>query len=86
MRVTSKGQVTIPIDIRNKYGITPGAEVEFVEGDEGPQIRVQQRTSQRPGDLVQALRRARKHVTHHLTTDQIMEMMRGEGEAVSAPK
>lgn len=86
MRVTSKGQVTIPIDIRNKYGIMPGADIEFVEDDEGPRIRVRRRASQRPGDLVQALRRARKHVTHHLTTDQIMEMMRGEGETASASK
>ncbi len=31
MRVTSKGQVTIPQTIREKYGIDPYSEVEFVE-------------------------------------------------------
>ena len=31
MRVTSKGQVTIPQPIRNKLGITPAAELDFVE-------------------------------------------------------
>ena len=31
MRVTIKGQVTIPLHIREKLGITPGTEVEFVE-------------------------------------------------------
>lgn len=29
--VTSKGQVTIPIDVRQKLGIQPGTKVEFVE-------------------------------------------------------
>ena len=29
MRVTSKGQVTIPIDIREKAGILPNMDVEF---------------------------------------------------------
>jgi AbrB family looped-hinge helix DNA binding protein len=31
MRVTSKGQVTIPKAIRQKMGIAPNSEVEFVE-------------------------------------------------------
>ena len=33
MRVTEKGQVTIPKPIRDKLGIVPGSEVEFVEQD-----------------------------------------------------
>lgn len=31
MRVTSKGQVTIPKPIRDHLGIKPGSEVEFVQ-------------------------------------------------------
>ena len=31
MRVTTKGQVTIPQHIREKLGITPATEVDFVE-------------------------------------------------------
>ena len=30
MRVTTKGQVTIPKDIRDHLGIKPGSEVDFV--------------------------------------------------------
>ena len=30
MRVTSKGQVTIPIEIRDQFGIQPNTEVRFV--------------------------------------------------------
>ncbi len=29
MRITSKGQVTIPIDIRERAGLMPNTEVEF---------------------------------------------------------
>jgi AbrB family looped-hinge helix DNA binding protein len=35
MRVTEKGQVTIPKEIRDRLGITPGSNVEFVMADEG---------------------------------------------------
>ena len=31
MRVTTKGQVTIPQHIREKLGIFPATEIEFVE-------------------------------------------------------
>lgn len=34
MRVTSKGQVTIPQHIREKMGITPSSEVDFVVDEE----------------------------------------------------
>jgi AbrB family looped-hinge helix DNA binding protein len=34
MRVTAKGQVTIPVEIREKAGLVPGTEVDFeVDGD-----------------------------------------------------
>ena len=31
MKVTQKGQVTIPKVIRERYGLRPGSEVRFVE-------------------------------------------------------
>lgn len=34
MRVTTKGQVTIPQEIREKLGITPAVEIDFVEEKE----------------------------------------------------
>lgn len=36
MRVTSKGQVTIPQSIREQFGIQPGAEVRFEIDGETP--------------------------------------------------
>ena len=33
--VTSKGQVTIPVEVRRKLGIVPGTTLEFVVTDAG---------------------------------------------------
>ncbi|HEV8132148.1 MAG TPA: AbrB/MazE/SpoVT family DNA-binding domain-containing protein [Acidobacteriota bacterium] len=33
MKVTEKGQVTVPKKLRRKYGITAATEVEFIERD-----------------------------------------------------
>jgi AbrB family looped-hinge helix DNA binding protein len=33
--VTSKGQITIPIEVRVKLGIKPGDRVRFVENEDG---------------------------------------------------
>lgn len=33
MRITEKGQVTIPKAIRERFGLYPGTEVRFVEKD-----------------------------------------------------
>lgn len=38
-RLTSKGQVTIPKPVRERLGIRPGDEVEFVECDDGVRVR-----------------------------------------------
>lgn len=40
-RVTDKGQTTIPQELREKYGIEPGDEVVWIEGDDGITIRKQ---------------------------------------------
>ena len=35
MRVTTKGQVTIPKEIRDRLRIVPGSEVDFIERPDG---------------------------------------------------
>ena len=37
--VTTKGQVTIPKKLRDRYGIQPGALIDFVAGADGIQLR-----------------------------------------------
>lgn len=36
--VTSKGQITIPIEVRKKLGLKPGDRVRFIEGENGEYI------------------------------------------------
>jgi AbrB family looped-hinge helix DNA binding protein len=36
--VTSKGQITIPLEVRKKLGIKPGDRIRFVEGENGEYI------------------------------------------------
>ena len=38
-KVTSKGRVTIPIDVRARLGLRPGDEIEFVQDRSGFRIR-----------------------------------------------
>lgn len=44
MRVTIKGQVTIPQHIREKLGILPATEIEFVEEKDRVYIVKKERT------------------------------------------
>jgi AbrB family looped-hinge helix DNA binding protein len=37
--MTSKGQVTIPLELRERFGLGPGAEVEVVAGEDGAVVR-----------------------------------------------
>ena len=37
-KVTSKGQITIPIEVRNALDLKPGSEVLFFEGEKGEYI------------------------------------------------
>jgi AbrB family looped-hinge helix DNA binding protein len=77
MRVTSKGQVTIPQDIRDRAGLPPGAEVEFEIGVDGV-VRLRRKTDQ-PGDpqLDAAIARLRGRASKAMTTDDIMALTRG---------
>ena len=77
MRITSKGQVTIPQHIREAAGLRPGVEIEFTIDDTGG-IRVQRHVEQ-PRDpvLIAALARLRGSATTRMTTDEIMALTRG---------
>jgi len=73
MRVTSKGQVTIPKHIRDQAGIIPGSEVEFIV--EGGVVRLERSPgkSTRGEELV---RRMRGTATIKMTTDEILKLTR----------
>jgi AbrB family looped-hinge helix DNA binding protein len=77
MRITSKGQVTIPKAMRESFGLLPGTEVEFVPG-EGDELRVcRAKAGRRRGEeFVEHLHRAGENFT--MTTEEIMRLTRGE--------
>lgn len=73
MRLTSKGQVTIPLEIREQLGLLPYTEVEFeVEGD-AVRIKKARRSRRRGGALVA---RMRGRGSTGLTTDEILALTR----------
>lgn len=78
MRITSKGQVTIPVEIRERLGLLPNSEVEFEV--EGNAVRIRKRrrgarAGRRGKSLVQHLR---GKATSGMSTDEIMALTRVE--------
>ena len=76
MRITSKGQVTIPIEIRQKAGLLPHTEVEF--DYDGKTVRLRRaKSSKRPSRGEEVVNRLRGAAKVKMTTDEIMKLMRG---------
>lgn len=60
MRITSKGQVTIPLEIRQKLGLLPNTEVEFrLQGNTARLVKVSSKRGHGRGDDLIARRAAR---------------------------
>jgi AbrB family looped-hinge helix DNA binding protein len=76
MRVTSKGQVTIPIDIRNQLEIGPDTEVEFEVVGNVVQLR---KVPGSPGRGQRVLERLLAAPYSGPSTEQLMALTRGEG-------
>jgi len=76
MRITSKGQVTIPIEIRERMGLLPNTEVRFeVEGNTVRLVREERAAGSRGERL---LERMRGRATAGLSTEEIMALTRSE--------
>jgi AbrB family looped-hinge helix DNA binding protein len=74
VRITSKGQVTIPQEIREQAGLLPHTEVEFVYDGKTVQIvRAKAKKMSRGDKLVEHMR---GRGTIKLSTDEIMAMTR----------
>jgi len=74
MRITSKGQVTIPQDIRERAGLLPQTEVEFVYDGKTVQIvRADRKNGSRGARIVAHLR---GRGNGKMTTDEIMALTR----------
>ncbi|MFL6247173.1 MAG: AbrB/MazE/SpoVT family DNA-binding domain-containing protein [Thermoanaerobaculia bacterium] len=75
MRITSKGQVTIPQEIREQFGLLPDTEVEFVVKRNAVQL-VKASKSRRPSRGEAIVRRLRGTSTVRMTTDEILSLTR----------
>lgn len=93
-RVTSKGQVTIPKEIRDKLGIEPGSEVGFHEeggqvvlrpDETAPSQQNEKSLSARLADYGERLRREGKMRPLGMTVDEYMDLIRGYSEDANDP-
>ena len=75
MRITTKGQVTIPQRLRLKFGLLPNTDVQFEEADGGVTIRP---VLSRQALIEDRLRRARGVALRGVRTDDIMRLTRGD--------
>ena len=76
MRLTEKGQVTIPIDVRHHLGLQPGDDVEFKIEDNVVYVCRSPKSPSPGRRVVDHLRAHRADVP--MSTDEIMALTRGE--------
>lgn len=74
MRVSTKGQVTIPLPLREKTGIVPGTEVEFLQ--EGQRLYLKKVSSGGRGSAL--VRKMSGKGNLKMSTDEIMALSRGK--------
>lgn len=75
MRVTEKGQITIPKDLRDSLGFGAGSEVKFERADDGILLKKVVSPKSRGHRLAERLRGSGDV---QLTTDEIMALTRGD--------
>ena len=75
MKITSKGQVTIPLPIRSEFGLKPGTDVEFVA--EAGKVVLRPKGKRR-NPVEDWLREATGVARGKTTTSKIMKLTRGE--------
>lgn len=76
MRITSKGQVTIPLEVREKMGFLPNTEVDFVvKGSTVQIVKAKGKGKYRSRKLIDAMR---GKATVRMSTEEIMTLTRGE--------
>jgi AbrB family looped-hinge helix DNA binding protein len=74
MRITSKGQVTIPLELRRRFGLTPGTEVEIVADERGALVR----PVPGAGRGAALIARLRDQADGDMDADEVLRLTRGE--------
>ncbi len=75
MKITTKGQVTIPVEVREQLHLLPGAEVEFVVEGNAVKIVPVEGSNLHGRRIVERLR---GKGSVRMATDEIMALTRGD--------
>ena len=75
MHINTKGQVTIPIEIREKFNLLPNTEVDFIEYENYVALVKKKNSSRRGHNIIKSLK-DRGNIK--MTTDEIMKLTRGK--------
>jgi antitoxin PrlF len=79
VQITSKGQVTIPQEIRNRLGLLPHTQVAFELAGDHARIRKAGREAGESARGRLAIQALRGTTDVRMNTDEIMALTRGEG-------
>jgi AbrB family looped-hinge helix DNA binding protein len=77
MRITAKGQVTIPQALRERAGLMPGTDVEFKLDASGVRLVKTDSGARRKTRGQKLVGRLRGKGAFKMTTDEILALMRG---------
>jgi AbrB family looped-hinge helix DNA binding protein len=81
MRITTKGQVTIPQDLRNRFGLLPHTDVEFVAEGSRLVIRKTKALRTRGRRIVDHLK---AHGRLRMSSRKLMALLRDEPDELDA--
>jgi AbrB family looped-hinge helix DNA binding protein len=76
MKITSKGQVTVPQHIRERLGLLPNTDVDWELKDGAAVLTKARRGDRRRGRAL--IEHMRGRGTIRMSTDEIMALTRGE--------
>ncbi len=76
MRVTTKGQVTIPLRIRKRMNILPASEVDFIVGEDNRVYLI--KVKKEPKPMSKRFSKLRGIATINMSTEEIMALTRSE--------
>ncbi|MBL9117494.1 MAG: AbrB/MazE/SpoVT family DNA-binding domain-containing protein [Verrucomicrobiaceae bacterium] len=76
--MSTKGQVTIPRALRERFGLLPGTELEFVADEDALRLKPRKRGKNGCSAFDTWLSKAAGSAVANVTTDQMMATTRGE--------
>jgi AbrB family looped-hinge helix DNA binding protein len=78
MKITIKGQVTIPQALRERFGLFPGTEVEFVPEGDGLRLKAREQDRKELSRFDAWLAKAAGSARPDRSTEEWMAVTRGE--------